>query len=92
MFFKKKQETVRDKKEKTMTQCREKWTAGDFYKGLCQGKNEIGSLLFNEHPTEEKIVKQICRYTGYTYKGRKRVLCKHPQATNKFYVTHYMVE
>ena len=91
MFFRKKVEAKVSKKEKSEKYLREVWSAEEFYKGLKDGKKEIGSLLFSKHSTEEKIIKQICRYTGYKYLGRKDILCQHTQASNKFYVTHYMV-
>tara|TARA_Y100001956_G_scaffold48961_1_gene47614 strand:- start:8241 stop:8519 length:279 start_codon:yes stop_codon:yes gene_type:complete len=92
MFFRKKVEKRKQSAEDSKQRMRDLWTAEEFYKGLKRGDNPVGSLLFSKHKNEEKIVKQICRYTGHVYKERRDILCKHPHAANLFYVTHYFVK
>ena len=68
------------------------YSAEEFKKGLSKGNLSVGSLLFSGDDRELKIVKQLCRYLGYTYVGKEDILCQHTLATNTFFVTHYKVK
>ena len=92
MFLKERVKNKVKVEKETKNHLSNKRSAEIFYQGLLSGKTEIGDLLFSGSENEESLIKKICSYTGFKYVNKRRVLCKHLYATNKFYVWHYKVK